>query len=311
MSKRSSYSYSILRYVHDISTGEFVNVALVMYSRNATFLKFRNKSTTGRISSLFPNFKPSQFKALLALVRNRVRVIEQESGPNVGLWRQADSLNEILSDVLPKDDSSLVWSDISNGVSDDLNVTFEKMFVRYITRFDHKSQSHGKSDDDVWRSFKKDLEKRNLLQFFEPKKISGKDDEVEFQLAWKNGIWHCVEPISFDLSAPDSIREKAHKFLGQLTSVSDSAEQFKLYIVAAKPSNASLIDAYDKAIHILQKIPGTKEIYAEEESSALAELFSNQILSDLMDKEPRYSIKLSDAAPLSLTTNRKLPLLRS
>lgn len=285
MSKRSSYSYSILRYVHDISTGEFVNVGLVMHSRDAVFLRFRNKTTTSRISTLFPNFKASQFKSLIKLVANRFRVMEEEYSPNIGLWERNGSLKEVLSQVLPEDDSSLVWSDISSGASDNLDITFDKIFNRYITRFDHKSHVHGKSDEDVWRSFKKDLEKRNLLRFFKAKKISGQGDEMEFPLAWKNGIWHCVEPISFDLSASDSIRDKAHKFLGQITSIADSNERFKLYVVAAKPSDSSLAGAFEKALHILGKIPGNKEIYTEDQSAVLAEVFSEQISADLLDKQ--------------------------
>jgi len=291
-----------------------------MYSPSETFLKFRNKTTTGRISSLFPNFKPSQFKSLIRLVKDRFQVIEKESNPSIGLWNRPESLREIVAEVLPKDDSSLVWSDISNGVSEDLNTAFEKIFARYISRFDHKSQSHGKSDDDVWRSFKRDLEARNLLKFFEPKKITGKDDEVEFPLAWKNGVWHCVEPISFDLSAPDSIREKAHKYLGQLTSVSDSTEEFKLYIVAAKPSDNSLTEAYVKAIHILNKFPGSKEIYTEEQASTLADMFSKQILADVLSKELQFSANRlanrttyltdqSSSEPSNWTEKKKLPFL--
>lgn len=285
MSTRSSYSYSILRYVHDISTGEFVNIALVMHSRDAAFLKYRNKTTTGRISALFPNFKASQFRSLLKLVRSRFRVIEKEFNSGLGLWNRTETLKELLVEAFPKDDSAFVWSEISSGISDNLEVSFDKIFARYITRFDQKNLGHGKSDEDVWRSFKRDLERRNLLGYFEHTTISGKDDEVEFSLAWKNGIWHCVEPISFDLSAQETIRDKAHKFLGQLTSVSDSNEQFKLYIVAAKPRDPQLTDAFERAISILDKIPGDKEIYTEEQSSILADLFSTQISDDIAAKE--------------------------
>jgi hypothetical protein len=55
-----------------------------------------------------------------------------------------------------------------------------------------------------------------------------KDDEIDFQHAWKNGAWHCLEPVSFDLLRADSIREKAHKVLGELTSLRDATEPFKV-----------------------------------------------------------------------------------
>ncbi|MPM92896.1 hypothetical protein SDC9_140032 [bioreactor metagenome] len=280
MSGRVSYSYSILRYVHDISTGEFVNVGVVMYSRDADFIKFKGKITTGRISGLFPTLKVSQYKSLMKLICSRFKVIEKESASGLGFAREINSvssLEEILSKSLPRDDGSLVWSGVSSGASENLETSFEKIYARFVTRFDSKQQAHGRSDDDVLRGFKRDLERRNLLSFFEPKKIAGHDDEFEFPVAWKNGIWHCVEPVSFDLSASESIREKAHKCLGQITSIADAEEKFKLYLVVAKPRDEALQAAYERAIHILDKIPAAKEIITEDQTDKLAEEFSSRI----------------------------------
>src|SRR6266404_2302575 len=55
-------------------------------------------------------------------------------------------------------------------------------------------------------------------------------DEVEFEYAWKNEQWHCLKPLSFNLTAAESIREKAHRWLGQITSVKDTKETFKVYL---------------------------------------------------------------------------------
>ena len=261
-----------------------MNVALAVFSKDAMFLKFKNKTSTGRISALFPDFKARQFKQLIDLVKDRFQVIEKEFNSGLNLWARTESLNELLLETLPKDDSALVWSAVSNGVSSDMEIAFDKIYSRYITQFDHRSSSNGKSDEDVWRAFKRDLEQRNLLHYFERKKISSRDDEIEFSLAWKNGVWHCIEPISFDLSAQEKIRDKAHKYLGQLTSVSDSSERFKLYIVAAKPRDPSLVTAFERAMSILEKIPTDKQIFTEEQSSALADYLSAQIADDITEK---------------------------
>jgi len=277
MSIRQSYSYSVLRYVHDTLTGEFVNVGLVLFSPEGEFLRFKGKTTVGRVSSMFPSLKTSAFKELLRSVKNRFSVIEAETTSNLGIWEKKSSLDEILLYALPRDDSSLVWSPISTGVTADLKGAFDKIFARHISKFDQKTHRNRRSDDDVWRLFRKDLEKRNLLSFFETKSISGKDDEVEFPFAWKNGIWHCIEPISFDLNAPESIRDKAHKWLGQIASVTDSSEKFKVYLVLAKPQQSNLASAFDKAVSILEKVPVASEIYIEEDMERLADKLYQQV----------------------------------
>lgn len=277
MSIRLPYSYSVLRYVHDTLTGEFVNVGLVLFSPEGSFLRFKGKTTVGRLTSMFPSLNALAFKALLRSVKNRFSVIEAETTAGLGIWETKSNLDEILLYALPKDDSSLVWSPVSSGVTSDLNNSLEKIFARHISKFDQKTHRNRRSDEDVWRLFRRDLEKRNLLSFFEAKSISGKDDEVEFPFAWKNGIWHCIEPISFDLNAPESIRDKAHKWLGQIASVTDSSEEFKVYYVLAKPQQSNLATAFEKAISILEKVPVASEIYVDSDMERLVEKLYQQV----------------------------------
>ncbi len=276
MTKRIPFSYAVLRYVHDITTGEFVNIGLVFYAADVSYFRYSLKTTTKRISDFFPGVKALSFKALIRPLRKRLEVVGESLKP--GLFTSAvDRLDSVLSSILPKDDSSIVWSGISYGAAADLDGAFDKIFARHVTRFDQKSINHGRSDDDVWRAFRRDLEKRNVLGHFEPKVIASADDEVEFPFAWKNGIWHCVEPISFDLSGSDTMRDKAHRFLGQLMSVSESPERFKVYFLVGKPAQQNLGEAFDKALRILEKLPGEKEIYTEDQSDLLADKLSEQI----------------------------------
>jgi len=277
MSVRLPYSYSVLRYVHDTLTGEFVNVGLVLFSPEGRFLRFKAKTTVGRVTSMFPSLKTSAFKELLRSVKKRFDVIEAETSAGLGIWERKSNLDEILLYAMPQDDSSLVWSPISTGVTSDLKGSFDKIFSRYISKFDQKTIRNRRTDDDVWRLFRRDLEKRNLLSFFETKSISGKDDEVEFPFAWKNGVWHCIEPISFDLTAPESIRDKAHKWLGQIASVTDSQDEFKVYLVLAKPQQSNLAGAFEKAISILEKVPVPNEIYVDSDMEKLVDKLYKQV----------------------------------
>lgn len=278
MNDRVTYSYSVLRYMHDTLTGEFVNVGLIMYSPQKSFAKFMTKSTVGRITSVFPTVDVDDFKLLISSLKKRFKYIYEKKIANCDLWDERRFLKDILAEVIPQDDSSLLWSPISHGISSNLEIDFEKIFSRQITKFDVKRGSKRKTDSDVWRSFKRDLEKRNLQGFFQEKTIKGKDDSVEFPFAWKNGVWHCVEPVSFDLSAPDYIKDKAHKLLGQLASVNqDSPENFKVYLILAEPQSSSLSNAFKSAVSILKKVPVDKEIYFEGEISTLLDKLGSQI----------------------------------
>lgn len=277
MSDRQPYYYAVLRYIHDTVTGEFVNVGLAMFSEHGAFLRFKTKPTLGHITSMFPSLNAVAFKGLLNMLKTRFKLIDAEVKYQHEFANKNTTLDRLLLQVLPKDDSALVWSPISNGVSADLSATFDKVIARHITKFDQKSSRKNRTDEDVWRQFRRDLEKRNLLSFFGKKSILGADDEMEFPFAWKNGIWHCIEPISFDLTAPESIKDKAHKWLGQVTSVMDSSEKFKVYFLLAKPSHESLNGAFEKAITILQKAPVTSEIYLEGNMDNLVDKLQEQV----------------------------------
>ena len=41
-------------------------------------------------------------------------------------------------------------------------------------------------------------------------------------------MWHWLEPVSFDMAAAETIKDKAHKLPGQITSVFGTAETFRL-----------------------------------------------------------------------------------
>lgn len=179
--------------------------------------------------------------------------------------------------MLPPDDSSLQWSLPGSGLSENLSQTLEALFDRMVTRYDERPQQERRSDEEVWRKYRHSLESRQVLKHLQPKKITVQDDEVEFQHAWKNGVWHCLEPVSFDLSSADSIREKAHRWLGQILSVKDASERFKVYLLLGEPQQQALGPAFDKAVSILRRLPVDSEVIREERAGEFSEQFAREI----------------------------------
>ncbi len=273
MSTSTKYSYTVLRYVHDTMTGEFVNVGVALHAPDAGYLSAICRTTYRRVSAAFPGLKGEHFRAVLRHVQARFEDMgERLSAEAKATATNSPSLLDIARSVLPADDSSFQWGPVCVGLAADPSQKLEALFDRMVMRYDEQAPTRARrTDDDVWRNFKRDLEQRRLLRYFEPKTISVQDDEVHFEHAWKNSVWHCVEPVSFDLAAAETIKDKAHKLLGQITSVHESAERFRLYMLVARPDDDALLPAFESALSILQKMPCDKEIIQEDDHVALAD----------------------------------------
>jgi hypothetical protein len=75
------------------------------------------------------------------------------------------------------------------------------------------------------------LAELKLADRLQPKTIASPFDRVEFDHAWKNGKWHCFQPLSFDLANEETIREKARRWAGQMLALKEATEPFKLYFL--------------------------------------------------------------------------------
>ena len=276
MTALKSYDFCILHYMHDTVTRESINVGVVLYSQSGRVIRSQFRNTYARLSAVFPDLNPKHFKKMMRFLQDALEARAHEWENNLDL-AGSESLEQVLRSTLPKDDSSLQWSPIASGMTKDLEGEIDQLFSRYVSRYDSQNTRERRTENEMWRDFKKDLEKFNISDRLTPKKITVKDDEMEFKHSWKNGKWHCIEPISFDLSSGDYFREKAHRWLGQLSSVQDAADAFKVYLLVSRPQDPSLSKAFEKALSILHKSPVEMEIYLEDESEKLAQIFSDRI----------------------------------
>ncbi|MGO8675478.1 MAG: hypothetical protein ACLQVX_06370 [Limisphaerales bacterium] len=217
------------------------------------------------------------FKRLTRFVQSRIKEIGDSLKAELPLDGRPATVMDVAHAVLPPDDSSLQWSPPGSGISDNLSQTLESLFERLVIQYDERSQQERRTDDDVWRKYRRSLEDRHVLKHLQPKTISVQDDEVEFQYAWKNDVWHCLEPVSLDLSSADSIREKAHRWLGHIVSVKDAREPFKVYLLLGEPQPEALKSAFDKAVSILHRLPVRSEIIREANAAAFSEAFAREI----------------------------------
>ncbi|EZP70744.1 hypothetical protein BV96_03041 [Sphingomonas paucimobilis] len=262
---RRPYSYSVLRYVHDIVTGEFVNVGLVFFAPShqgdAPVLLTEFKDRIQRLRHLFPDIDRPSFTAAIDSLRRAVKPITKDVEAE-RLFSSGDA-RSIAVRLLPHDGSSLQWSEIGTGIAKDVNKEFHRIADRMLSRYDRHSHAR-RTDDDVWRPVHQALVDRRIAIEFEPKVIRGTVDAIEFTHSWKNGQIHAYEPLSFDLAEAENIKNKARKWMGHLSSVNIGAsDQFKAYFIAGKPSDPGLMPAYETALEILRAAPSSPAVYEE------------------------------------------------
>jgi hypothetical protein len=275
---RTPYSFSILRYVHDPVTQEFINIGIAVYSREANFLHAICTTHYARITRMFTKIDGNRFRQLTRYIQEQINAIGS-SLPSELPFEPGRAIEQLLSRVLPPDDSSMQFSHAGVGLSHDLKKTSEELFDRYVERYSLSGESSGRDDEEIWRTFREQLERRdvNATAYLVPKRIVAPNYDYEFQRAWKNSMWHLYEPVSFDVMDGGWIVEKAVRWVGRATSLNDSAENFKIHLLLGEPQDSRLQSSFVRAQNILNKMPGKKELITESEAEAFADDFENEI----------------------------------
>jgi hypothetical protein len=276
---KTNYSTIILRYVHDVVTGEFANIGVVLYAPEQRFLEARFATSYERLNAIFLKIDHLHFRALMRYMANRFEELSGEIREGLHI-RPVNALAEIVKQILPPDDSSLQWSQQGGGITDDPSRVLSELYKRMVERFIAGATQISRNDEEMAKSFKAKLGR--LATRLSEKTIETKDYQYDFQFAWKNDIWHLYEPVSFDLVDPNSIREKANRWLGRGVALNDAKERFKIHFLLGEPRQAGTKEAFENALHLLQKIPGQKELVLENE----VENFARHVVGQIVRHDP-------------------------
>lgn len=277
MTQRRPYTYVLLRYRHDPLAGEFANVGVIVHEPASNFLGIRVRETLGpRLSKMFPTLDRDSFKSALQTIERSVCKLSQREGSD--MFASLSNAAKFAHRAMPQDETSFVWSTLGSGLTDDPYKVLDRLYARFITQYDERQKS-SREDAAVWRPVREMLVARNLADHLQPKVIRSDIDQVEFGHAWKNGAWHCYQPLSFDLSSGDNIREKAARWAGHMLALRDAEEPFKPYFVVGEPRDPQLRLAYEKALKILKLSPGQPEVVEEAEAETLVNKIEDQMRS--------------------------------
>lgn len=273
---KTAYTFVTLRYVHDVVTGEFANVGIVLYAPDERYLEARFTTSYERLNALFVKIDHANYRSLIRYLSNRFVELATDVREGLNLV-PVQGIDELVRRVLPPDDSSLQWSAVSGGFSGDLGETAGQLYSRMVERYSRSGELPSRSDEDIGKPFKARLKK--AADKLREKRIEAKDYQYDFGLAWKNSIWHLYEPVSFDLMDPNSIVEKANRWLGRGMALQDSKERFKIHFLLGEPKRPGTEKAFESAKHLLEKMPGQKEVVNEGDMEAFAETVAAEISS--------------------------------
>lgn len=270
------YSFSVLRYVHDSATQEFINIGVALFSSEAKYLNAICTTKYRRISGTFCKIDGAAFRQLSQYIQARIKAAGREYSSSLPFEPQ-QNIEQVLARILPRDDSSIQFSKAGVGLSSNLDQTLHELYQRYVEKYSIAGETR-RTDEEVWRVFRAPLDRLLVTPRLLPKRIAAPNFEHEFEHSWKNEIWHVYEPASFDMVESASILDKANRWLGRATSLSESAESFSIHWLLGEPQDERLRTTFTKAENILNMMPGKKEFVRESEAEAFAEELAAEVL---------------------------------
>jgi len=291
MMTKTPFQFTVLRYIHDSFTGEFLNVGLVLYSQTPALFRAKFLQKYGRITGAFPEANGEFYRSYISHLQTKVDLMaEKVNSQQIPLEQWLPNrIEELLVQILPIDDSAIQFGPTQGGMASDLEETFEDLYLRLVEAHIAHEDVLSRNEAEIWSVFYKPLKEHNIIHQLKQATIQTRIDEVTFDHAWKNGRWKALQPLSFDLSKAGTIRNKAHQYFGTNVILEDNDEISKLYYLLGKPrrDDISLKRAYDKAKDLLGKGEHARKIEIIEEDGAkdFAKYISPQIEADTAHEE--------------------------
>lgn len=127
------YTYTVLRYVHDIGTTEFINVGVVVAACDVPCVAARFKTDYGRVKGTFPSLDTEVFLARMKRLQTCFDSIDALRCSEVRA-REGASIAALIRSVLPLEDSAIYWSPIGSGVGGPPVKVLESLYRRLVTK---------------------------------------------------------------------------------------------------------------------------------------------------------------------------------
>jgi DUF3037 family protein len=272
------FEFAILRYVHDVVTGEFVNIGVVAYSREERQFAGKVSSRYGRLSSVFSSIDPQQYHRYVNYVMRMCKDLSTRIAQPDMFRNPPAHIQPLLAQIIPPDDSSLVFGGCGGGLTKDLDVELQRLYDRLVLRYAKGHNDIGRDNNQVWQVYEPALEELDVIAHLASAKIVLPTYEYSFPHAWQNEHWHPIEAVSFDLRRPGSIQSKSMTWVGRAQTLFTSPEMGQLTLLLGAPQEDDLRKPYDNAKDNLEHMLGDRvELVEEHETDEFAQRLRDRI----------------------------------
>ena len=138
MSTESPYTYTILRYVHDIGTAEFINVGVVVSACDTPCIVARFRTDCRRVKCAFPSLNAEVFLTRMQRLQACFDAIDAARCSDVRACGDT-SIAKLVRCVLPLEDRALTWSPSNSGIGGPIAATLQSLYERLVTRHDKEA----------------------------------------------------------------------------------------------------------------------------------------------------------------------------
>ena len=103
------YHYAVLRYVHDLSGGEFVNIGIIMWLPESSELMFQLNQRYRRLSNFFANdFEGESYRQMVRHLESHFKSVvddikEEYRQPKLNFVKTTNDIKDILSQLVLED----------------------------------------------------------------------------------------------------------------------------------------------------------------------------------------------------------------
>jgi hypothetical protein len=272
------YQYQLVRYIHDRTTAEFVNVGVIIFHPETKFLKSCFIGKYGRISHFFNEINGHY---LISTLKQFEKAIEEIAKRSDDLFFNHVDISSITSSILPKDDSALECSEIFEGIDFDLDAALSDLFDRMVDKYSQEIDAENHDDKYVWKNiYKKHFDHYEITKKLKAHSVQTINDVILFDKSWKNGIWHCYQTLSFDLKQVDTIKNKVYKWSGILNELDNSTEELHIHFLTASPSKHKSLQKFIDNTLVNRKSNTIKVSLVKESQAAEFAFNVNQEISE-------------------------------
>ena len=285
--KRVPYTYCLVKYVHNPSIGEMLNIGVLMCAPERGFIGSRFNNHYERLSHAFSNFDGDHYRSIIKGVETAIdNILELTSSPALFLIHDFPENAEKLARIVAPDSTlSIQFGGMLAGITFDLEDELEHIFHEaVVSQYPQKDQRR-RDDEQVWAKYRRELRQKHIDRYLRPKRFVTENYDYKFDYAFKNERWHVLKPVAMDYAQSQSLQEKATKLLGEGLAIADNPELGTLYLLLGEPREESHKGAYEKAKNLLNKIPVKKQIIEENEADDFADY-----LADYMEKHGVFDV---------------------